>query len=67
MSPEDEFERLIDDLGQCLRQARVLKLQQAVHLLNMAVMEVTDRSIDHAGKPTALTKGPLRPIVRDEN
>jgi hypothetical protein len=66
MSSEDEFERLIDNLGQCLRQARALKLQHAVHLLNMAVMEVSDRSIDHPSKPTALTKGPLRPVVRRE-
>ena len=39
MSADDEFEILIDNLGKCLRQARTLKLQHAVYLLNMAIME----------------------------
>ena len=67
MSADDEFEILIDDLGKCLRQARTLKLQHAVYLLNMAIMEVADRAIDHPGKPTASTQGYSRPVFRHEN
>jgi hypothetical protein len=52
MSSEEEFEKLIENLDQCLRQARALKLQHAVHVLNMAVMEVADRSLDDPGTPT---------------
>jgi hypothetical protein len=66
MSPEDEFEKLIDDLGQCLREARALKLQHAVYLLNMTIMEVADRSIGWPGKPTAATQGRALPIFRHE-
>jgi hypothetical protein len=67
MSDDDEFEILIDDLGRCLRQARTMKLQHAVYLLNMAIMEVADRAIDHPGKPTASTQGYSRPVFRHEN
>jgi hypothetical protein len=61
MPLEDEYENLVENLGQCLRQARALKLQHAVHLLNMAVMEVTDRSTDHLGTPTASAEARSRP------
>jgi hypothetical protein len=67
MSLEDEFEILINNLGLCLRQARAMQLQHAVHLLNMAVMEVADRSIERPGKPGASTESPLQPHFRQEN
>jgi hypothetical protein len=66
MSPDDDFEKLIDDLGECLRQARGLKLQHAVYLLNMAIMEVADRSIGHPGAPSASAPGRARPAFRYE-
>ena len=59
--------KLIDDLGQCLRQARALKLQHAVHLLNMSVMEVSDRSIDEPGKATVSTENRPRSAFRRES
>jgi hypothetical protein len=62
MPLEDEYENLIENLGQCHRQARALKLRHAVHLLNMAVMEVTERSTDHLGTPTAATEARSRPV-----
>jgi hypothetical protein len=67
MSADDEFEILIDNLDKCLRQARTLKLQHAVYLLNMAIMEVADRAIDYPGKPTASAQGYSRPVFRHEN
>ena len=64
MSSEDEFEKLIDNLDQCLRQARALKLQHAVHVLKMAVMEVADRSIDDPGGSAASADRPIRRAAR---
>ena len=65
MSSEDEFEKLIENLDQCLRQARALKLQHAVHVLKMAVMEVADRSIDHPGSDaSSSSKSPARRSAR---
>jgi hypothetical protein len=66
MSSEDEFEKLIDNLDQCLRQARALKLQHAVHVLKMAVMEVADRSIEHSGNPPPATKSSAHRAARRE-
>lgn len=60
MSSEDEFERLIENLDQCLRQARALKLQDAVHVLKMAVMEVADRSIDSPGNRSSSARSTAR-------
>ena len=67
MSADDEFEILIDNLDKCLRQARALKLQHAVFLLNMAIMEVADQSIDYPGRPTASTQSRSRPAFRYES
>jgi hypothetical protein len=50
MTLEDNFDKLIEILGQCEDQARALRLQHAVYLVRMAVMEVTDRSLDHTSK-----------------
>jgi hypothetical protein len=63
MPLEDEYDNLIENLGLCLRQARALKLQHAVHLLNMAVMEVTERSTDHLGASSASAEARSRPVV----
>jgi hypothetical protein len=62
MSLEDEFEKLIESLGQCLDQARALRLQHAVHLISMTVLEVTDRSLDHPSEPSSSTKRLSRPL-----
>jgi hypothetical protein len=62
MSREDEFEKLIEGLGQCLDQARALGLQHTIHLLSMTVMEVTDRSLDRPGTSALLAKRPSRQL-----
>jgi hypothetical protein len=66
LEDEDEFEKLIESLARCLDQARALHLQHAERLLKMTVMEVADRLMDHASKPTTPAESPSQPIFPHE-
>jgi hypothetical protein len=58
MSPDDQFDELIEHLSACISRARALKLHHAVHLLQMTTMEVADHSTAHPSKPAARRKSP---------
>ena len=51
MPSDNKLEELIDHLYQCIALARTLKLDHAVHLFQMAAIEVADRTTELPEQP----------------
>lgn len=47
MENANQFDLLAEDLMKCLQQATALDLEVAIYLLNMTLLEVTQRSVEH--------------------
>ena len=57
MSVEDDIETLIVDMNECLARATALKLVFAARLIQMTLLELSDRSLDCSSKTAERPKG----------
>lgn len=62
MSIEDEIETLMFDMNECLARATALKLEFAARLIQMTLLELSDRSLDCSSK-TAETSKEASPLL----
>lgn len=57
MAGEEQFEQLIEHLRSCLNKARELKVEHAVCLLNMTIMEVSETYVERSKPPPSHPDG----------
>lgn len=56
MSIEDDIETLMFEMNECLTRATALKLEFAARLIQMTLLELSDRSLDSCSKPAERPK-----------